>query len=56
MQKVVDMIQTAGSDVEEYEEDRESEYSAGEEEGGESGSNSETDVEEGEGVGGWVWK
>ena len=46
------MVQTAESDVEEYEEDSESEYSAGEEEGGESGSSSETDVEEGEEVGG----
>ena len=50
MQEVVEMVQTAGSDVEAYEEDSESGYSTGEEEGGESGSNNETDVEEGEGV------
>ena len=53
VQEIVEMVQTAGSDVEEYEEDGESGYSAGEEEGGESGSNSEADVEEEEGVG-WV--
>ena len=45
------MVQMAGSNVEEYEKDSESKYRAGEKEGGKSGSNRGTDVEEGKGVG-----